>query len=84
MGSPAAAAAEHQTTWSFAQTGTEIISIIIKPFIDLLEKVLLGKPSITLEGSAAEVNDLHVKYKPSEAKVKVSHSSDFGDAPVVY
>ena len=58
--------------------------MIIKPFISILEKVLLGKPSISLEGSAAELDGLHVKYKDSKAKVKVDHSATYGKAPVVY
>ena len=66
-------------------TGTEIIGMILKPFISILEKVLLGKPSIELSGSAAKMDgDLHVKFKPSEGKVKVDHSATYGDAPVVY
>ena len=69
-----------------AETGTEIISLILKPFISILEKVLLGKPSVNLSGSAAEMkNDgLHAKFKKSDAKVKVSKSATYGDAPVVY
>ena len=69
-----------------AQSGAdaEIISLIVKPFISILEKVLLGKPDVSLEGSAAEKDGLHVKYKDSKAKVKVEHSATYGKAPKIY
>ena len=61
---------------------TEIIGVIVKPIVSILENILLGKPMVNCHGDAAEVNDLDVKYKSIKTKVDVG--GNHHGAPKVY
>ena len=59
-----------------SQTGanaeSQIIGLIVKPFISIFEKIFLGKPSVDLSGDAAKESGVGVAFGSAKAKVKLN------------
>ena len=68
-----------------ADSEAEIIDLIVKPVIGMLENLLLGKPILMCKGKGCKKTDsITAKHPDSAAKVTFKSTKMFGKKPKIY
>ena len=67
-----------------AEADTEIIGMIIKPVIGMLESLVGAKPILMVKGKGATKDDIAAKHPSSAAKVSIKSKRINGKKPKVY